>query len=84
MDEPVYFVIQQYHGREFPAIIRGPLPQWLKRKTTEFEKPPIVYLLRIDNYFPADILEWWLKQPLDFLYNYYKSLRSQNKLPVNR
>lgn len=77
--EPIYFVVERRHGKEVPSICYERMTSYLTRKVTPFEQSPIVYVLRIDKLPNA---EWWLLQPLDVLYTYYKALRKANKLPV--
>lgn len=71
MAEPTYFVVERNNnGEELVSIYYDKLPNRLTRKVTEFEKPPIVFQLRLDTLSNA---EWWLKLSYVDLYNMYKS-----------
>lgn len=69
--ESVTLVVERNaNGEEYLSIYYERLPTRLTRTVTEFEKPPIIFQVRLDTLPNA---EWWLKQSFSDLCNLYKN-----------
>lgn len=74
--EPVTFVIERRHGREFGSVIYGPLPERLTHKGST----RLVFAWRLDKLPNGEALR---QMPIADLVEQYERMKAAGKLPAS-